>query len=120
MIKYSVAAIVLTAVAACTSAPAPVQKTSEPFTVIGSSIDQARSSITVSIRIDPPATEQHVKSIAEQAISGYRDQYKTVTIKSYFAGSNPSELPYATSIFENGAVSHQMTPGAATQKIPTH
>lgn len=120
MIKYVVIAVAVVAVAACTRAPAPVQSTAETFTVLGSVVDQARSSITVSIRVDPPATEQHLKSVAEKAISQYRDQYKTVTIKSYLAGSSPNELPNATSILDNGAITHQITPGAATRKIPTH
>lgn len=120
MIKYAAIALALAAATACSNAPAPVQRSAEPFTVLGVSVDQAANSIIVNIKVDPPATEAHVKSVAEKAISGYSDQYKTVTVKSYIAGSAANELPYATSILENGAVTHQFTPGAATRKIPTH
>ncbi|HKY06348.1 MAG TPA: hypothetical protein VJQ56_15740 [Blastocatellia bacterium] len=120
MIKYAVIALVLSAAVACSNAQAPVEKQGEPYIVLASSIDQSAGSITVSIRVDPPANEQRIKSVAEQAISRYSDQYRTVTIKSYGAGSSPSELPFATSILENGTITHQITPRAATQKIPTH
>ncbi|HSF24840.1 MAG TPA: hypothetical protein VLE20_11500 [Blastocatellia bacterium] len=120
MIKYAVIVLVLLAAAACSNAPAPVEKQGDPYVVIASSIDQTAGSIVVSIRVDPPANEQRIKSIAEQAISRYKDQYRSVTIKSYGPGSSPSELPFATSIFENGTITHQITPKAATQKIPTH
>ena len=118
MIKILAIALALALAVACASPP--VQRSAESFIVIGTVVNQAANSITVSIRAEPPATKEHNKTVAEQAISRYRDQYRSVIINSYVGGDSPSELPFATSIFENGATTHQFNPRATTQKIPTH
>ncbi|HWP43086.1 MAG TPA: hypothetical protein VNO14_07630 [Blastocatellia bacterium] len=120
IIECLVIGIGLALVTACGDAPKTLEGSSDQFVVIGSVVNQAANSISVSIRVSPPATREHVKAVAEQAISRYRDQYRNVTIRSFIAGSSPSELPFATSILENGVVTHQFNPNAATRKIPTH
>ena len=121
MIKACIGAFALLSLVACGSdSPKELRRHAEPYIVNSALADPANHSVTISITVDPPATEADVKTAAEMAIAKYRNEYTSITIKSYLRSSDPSGLPYATSMFADGVITHFITPQAASQKIPTH
>jgi ABC-type glycerol-3-phosphate transport system substrate-binding protein len=121
MLKAITVTLALLTLAACSGAPADQQDgAADPFIVMTSVTDQANNAINLNVRMNPPATQENAKRIAEKAISRYKDQYRNVTIKGYFGGMDPSQLPYVESKLENGVIRHQFFPQAVPQKIPTH
>ena len=109
--------LLLSTFIACTS-DAPKQKSqpSEPFIVVGSAVDPATNSLIISIRPDPPFTEDAAKRAPEIVIEQNKARFKNITVKSFATSS----LPYVTSVFDGNKVTHQMNAQAAPQKIPSH
>lgn len=114
-------AFVAVFLAACGGdAPQVKNRHSQPYIVLASFADPAANALTVSIRVDPPVTEENVKTAADLVIENNKAQFKNITVKS-FAVSDASGFPYGTSTYIQGNLtSHHFNPQAAPQKIPTH
>ena len=118
--RRGIAGLLLVAFVAC-GGKAPKQgREREPYVVNYVTADPSNNGITLVISVNSPATEESVKSVAEQVIAKYKSQYQNITVKSYPAGSDQSGVPYATSMFTDGSITHTFNPQALPQKIPTH
>lgn len=106
-------------VSAC-NAPVSKPKPSEPYVITSSVVDQANNSLTVSIVLDPPITEENAKSAGEAVINKNRNQFKSVTVKSYASSLQQNLYPYCTSTLSEGTISHQVNKQLEPQKIPSH
>jgi len=121
MIKSALILSTVLLFAACgNKVTAPVTETADSFTVLSESPDPATKSITVNIRIDGPLSEASAKAAAETTIARYRNSYSNVTVRSFLQSSRETDLPYSTSVLQNGMISHKINPMVAPQKIPTH
>ena len=118
MLRVAFLMTLLMLVAACDRAPAPSPAASQPFTVLSEQVDAA-GNLIISIQLNQPV-ESMAQTIAESVIAGQRDNYRTVVVRSYLAGTTAGDTPYAVSTLENGAVSHKFNRHTASQKIPTH
>ena len=120
MLKIAIISLFVLALAACGTAPAPTRSSDQPFSVISEQADPVASSLTLLIKVSGPATQPNVKSIAESVIDSRKGEYRHILVKSYTAGMAASDVPFAISMLEDGAVTHRFNSMAETQKIPTH
>jgi hypothetical protein len=121
MIKIAVIFLAMIMLTACGSkAIAPANEAGDAFTILSSSPDQAAGGITINIRIDGPLSQETARAAAETVIARNRNNYRNITVKSFAPGSKETDLPYTTSILQNGSINHKANPMAAPQKIPTH
>ena len=120
MIRVGVSALILLLFLACGGGPKRIGKGSELYIVNNTLVDPARTAITFNISVNSQSTQDDVKTIVDQVVAKYKAEYPNITIKTYFLGRDQSELPYATSIFADGVVTHWFNPQPASQKIPTH
>ena len=119
MCKLSLVIALLLFSFAC-NAPVSKPKPSEPYVITSSFVDQATNSLTVSIALDPPITEENAKAAGEAVINKNRNQFKSVVVKSYTSPQQQSLYPYCVSMFSDGAISHQINKQLEPQKIPSH
>ena len=101
------------------SPPQAEQRRAQPYRVLSTAIDQANAALMISIQVDPPVTEETVKTAAEIAIRDNKARFQTITVRS-FTSPQPDGLAYCTSIYSNGSITHQVDPRAESKKIPTH
>ena len=121
MIRVGIGVLVLLGFVGCGGDSSnATRRRAEPYVVNNVIADRASLSITISITVDPPATEANVKAAAEIVIAKHSGEYKSITVKSYTRGADQGGLPYATSMFTGDTVTHSFNPNAASQKIPTH
>lgn len=120
MLKTATIAFYLLIVVACGTAPPPTRSNAQPFSIISEQADPAASSLTLLIKVSGPATEANVKTIAESVIAGRKGDYRHILVKSYTEGTNASDVPFAVSRLEDGAVTHRFNSMVETQRIPTH
>ena len=112
--------VFLLALAGCGSAPAPIPSNVQPFSVISEQADPVASNLTLLIRVSGAPTQSNVKSIVESIIESRKSDYRHILVKSYTEGMAASDVPFAISRLEDGAVTHRFSSMAETQKIPTH
>ena len=121
MTRIAVGALVLSVFLACGGGPPkPIGKKLEPYIINSSLVDPARNEITLIISVNAQSTEDNVKTVAEMVISTKKAEFQNITVKTYLLGSDQSGVPFATSMFADGAITHFFNPLPATQKIPTH
>lgn len=121
MIRTVIILSALIGLAACGGKEvAPLTDTSDAFTIISSTPEQATKSITINIRIEGPLSQDSARNAAETIIARHRDSYRNITVRSFAQGSRETDLPYATSVLQNGVINHKFNPMVAPQKIPTH
>lgn len=118
MLKTSIIALSLLALAACGTAP--TRSNAQTFSVISEQADSAAGSLTLLIKVSGPATQPNVKSIVESIIANRKGEYRHILVKSYTEGMAASDAPFAISRLEDGAVTHRFNSMTETQKIPTH
>lgn len=119
MYKLSFVIALLLLSFAC-NAPVSKPKPSEPYVITSSFVDQANNSLTVSIVLDPPITEENAKAAGEAVINKNRNQFKSVVVKSYASTLQQNLYPYCISMLSDGTISHQINKQLEPQKIPSH
>lgn len=120
MLKLPIILLVVVALAACGTAPAPTRSSEQTYSVVSEQADPAASSLTLVIKVSGPATQPNVRSIAESIIANRKGEYRHILVKSYAEGMAAGDAPFAVSTLEDGAVTHRFRSMAETQKIPTH
>jgi hypothetical protein len=120
MIKTAIIVICLLALAGCGGAPAPIRSNAQPFSVISEQADPVSGSLTLLIKVSGPATEPSVKSLVESIIADRKGDYRHIIVKSYTEGMSASDVPFAISRLEDGAITHRFNSMTENQKIPTH
>ena len=120
MTKFIMIGLAILICAACSDAPPPTRTRAEPFTILSEQPGPDNLSLTVSIKLSEPVTEPSVRSIAESVISGRKDRYQSIIVKSYLAATSTIDMPYSISKLEGGSVTHRFNSQAAPQRIPTH
>ena len=120
MLKTTIIALFLLALAGCGTAPSPTRSNAQPFAVISEQADPAAGSLTLLIKVSGPATQPNVKAIVESLIDNRKGDYRRILVKSYTESMAASDTPFAISRLEDGAVSHRFNSMAETQKIQTH
>jgi hypothetical protein len=121
MIRIAAVALILSVFLACGGGgPKRIGKGSDLYVINATLVDPARSTVTFSISVHSQSSQGDVKDIVDQVVARYKTEYPNMTIKTYLLGSDQSELPFATSIYADGAVTHFFNTQPASQKIPTH
>jgi hypothetical protein len=120
MVKPTLLALTFVLLIACGGTP-PREKPNptEPYVIISSLVNPATNELSITIKVDPPYSEEKVKGAAEMVIEKNRSAYKAITVKSFLT-ADASGIPYAVSRFDGQGVTHQINPQAAPQKIPSH
>jgi len=120
MLKTAIIFLSLLPLAACDTASAPTRSGAEPFSVISEQADPTAGSLTLVIKVSGPAAQPNVKSIVETIIANRKGDYRHILVKSYTEGMAATDVPFAISRLEDGAVTHRFNSMAETQKIQTH
>lgn len=120
MLKTAIIALSLLILGACGTAPAPTRSSAQPFSVISEQADPIAGSLTLLIKVSGPATQPNVKPIVESIIASRKGDYRRILVKSYTEGMAATDVPFAISRLEDGAVTHRFNSMAETQRIPTH
>lgn len=118
MIRVVGAAVVLTVFLAC-GGGAPRKEAAEAYVIKSVLADPSRNSIIIDISIDPQSRESEVKAAAEAIIAKHKNEYSSIVVKSHLT-PDTSGLPYGTSFFEAGVISHSFNPKAIPEKIKPH
>jgi hypothetical protein len=119
MMRVAVILLILASFSACGGDGPRHANDPEPYTVTGTVADPTTGSLTVSIAVASKSTERSVKEAAEAVIAMHRAEYPNIVVKAYPVSSDPSGLPYGTSILQDGVISHSFNPNYA-EKIKTH
>lgn len=106
-------------VACAGEAPKKKDRPTLPYVVLSSVTDPATGMLSISIKVDPPHSEENLQTVAALVIENYKSQFNNITVKSY-TRSDASGIPYGISTYTNNTISHQFNSQAAPQKIPSH
>jgi hypothetical protein len=128
MIRALIAAIALLSLAACGgSAPGPTRADAPLFSIISEQPEPASGRTSFTIEFPKTTLPPQIKAGAESLIASRRDQYRSITVKSFLEGSNLNGAPFATSKLENDSIDTVFNAGTGgapatggSVRIPTH
>ena len=121
MVKVLPCILLLLICVACSSdVPRGKPQPPEPYVIEASTVEPGANHLIVSIKLDPPFTEETAKKAAEIVVERNRAQFKNITVRSYTRHVTEDPKPFAVSVFDGNNLTHQFNPQLVPQKIPSH
>ncbi len=120
MNKWPCVLLLLTFIACTSDAPKEKPRPAEPFVIEASAVDPSTNSLIVSIKLDPPFTEETAKKAAEIVVERNKARFKNITVKSFTRHLGENPMPFGVSVFDGTNLTHQINAQLGPQKIPSH